>query len=93
MTTKTADSKGRITLGERFANRTVIVEEVDETEVRITLARVIPERELWLHENTQAKARVARGLEEASTRAFAEGAAAPDMDAARKLAERIGDED
>ena len=50
MTTKTTDSKGRLTLGERFANRTVIVEEIDETEVRITLARVVPERELWLQE-------------------------------------------
>lgn len=29
MTTKSTDSKGRITLGERFANRTVIVEEID----------------------------------------------------------------
>jgi hypothetical protein len=51
MSTKTTDSKGRLTLGERFANRTVIVEEIDETEVRITLARVVPEREMWLHGN------------------------------------------
>jgi hypothetical protein len=46
MTTKTTDSKGRLTLGERFAKRTVIVEEIDETGVRVTLARVVPEREL-----------------------------------------------
>ena len=54
MTTKTADSKGRVTLGERFANRTVIIEDIDETEVRVTLARVIPEREAWLYENDKA---------------------------------------
>lgn len=65
MTTKTIDSKGRLTLGERFANRTVIVEEIDDTEVRITLARVVPEREMWLHENPAASAAVNRGLAEA----------------------------
>jgi hypothetical protein len=42
MATRTTDSKGRLTLGERFANRTVVVEETDETEVRISLARVVP---------------------------------------------------
>ncbi|MCC6580716.1 MAG: hypothetical protein IT440_09760, partial [Phycisphaeraceae bacterium] len=56
MVTKTADAKGRITLDDKFANRTVIVEEIDETEVRITLARVVPEREAWLYENPKALA-------------------------------------
>ena len=65
MTTKTTDSKGRLTLGERFANRTVIVEEIDATAVRITLARVVPEREMWLHENRAASAAVSRGLADA----------------------------
>ena len=65
MTTKTTDNKGRLTLGERFANRTVIVEEIDDTEVRITLARVVPEREMWLHENRAASAAVSRGLADA----------------------------
>jgi hypothetical protein len=52
MTTKTVDSKGRISLGARFANQTVIIEEVDSTEIRVTLAQVIPQREVWLHKNT-----------------------------------------
>ena len=39
MTTRTADSKGRISLGSRFANQTVIVEDIDPTEVRVTLRR------------------------------------------------------
>jgi hypothetical protein len=37
-----ADSKGRITLGERFANRTVLVEAVGD-DLLIRLARVVPE--------------------------------------------------
>jgi hypothetical protein len=65
MTTKTADSKGRISLGSRFANQTVIVEDVDPTEVRVTLAQVIPQREVWLHRNDKAKASVLRGLAQA----------------------------
>lgn len=89
MTTKTTDSKGRLTLGERFANRTVIVEEIDETEVRITLARVVPERELWLHENRDAAAAVRSGL--ADARAGRLTAAAPDLAADAALAERLAD--
>ncbi|MBN2580890.1 MAG: hypothetical protein JXB10_18030 [Pirellulales bacterium] len=65
MTTKTADSKGRINLGSRYANRTVIIEPVDATEVRVILAEVLPQREVWLHKNPQAKASVLRGLAQA----------------------------
>jgi hypothetical protein len=65
MTTKVADSKGRVSLGSRFANQTVIVEEVDSTEVRVTLAQVVPQREIWLHKNATAKASVLRGLAQA----------------------------
>ena len=89
MVTKTTDSKGRLTLGERFANRTVIVEEIDETEVRITLARVVPERELWLHESREAAAAVQRGL--ADARAGRLTAPAPDLAADAGLVEGIGD--
>lgn len=89
MTTKCADSKGRIALGERFANRTVIVEDIDDTEVRITLARVIPEREAWLYANPKAKAAVVKGLTQARARRFAN---APDIAADAELARRIADE-
>lgn len=64
MTIKTADSKGRINFGARFANRTFIIEEVDATEVRIIAAQVIPEREMWLHKNEAAMASVQRGLQQ-----------------------------
>ena len=89
MQTKTTDSKGRITLGESFANRTVILEEVDDTEVRVTLARIIPEREAWLYENCEAKEAVSRGIDQAKQRHFAKG---PDLAADSKLADSIEDE-
>ncbi len=89
MTTKTADSKGRVTLGNRFANRTVIIEEVDETEVRVTMARVIPEREAWLYENAEALASVRRGVNQARQGKTTKG---PNLKAAAKLANQIPDE-
>jgi hypothetical protein len=47
------------------------VREVDETELVITLARVIPEREAWLYENDEAKRAVLAGIEEAGRKEFA----------------------
>ena len=90
MISKTTDNKGRVTLGERFANRTVIIEEVDETEVRITMARVIPERELWLHQNPKAKSTVLKGIKQAMTRKFA--GKTPKLDADAKLANQLQDD-
>ena len=89
MTTKTADGKGRVSLGSRFANQTVIVEEVDDTEVRITLAEVIPQREVWLHKNPKAKASVLRGLEQARSRETTKSP--PDLKADLGLAEQLDD--
>jgi hypothetical protein len=88
MSTKTTDSKGRVTLGERFANRTVLVEEIDATEVRITIARVVPEREMWLHENRAASAAVRRGLADAKAGRLTSG---PDLAADAALADRLRD--
>ena len=68
MTTKTADSKGRVALGAQFANKTVIIQQVDETEVRVIAAAVIPQRELWLHKNDAAMESVQRGLRQATDR-------------------------
>jgi hypothetical protein len=89
MVTKVADSKGRVTLGRRFANKTVIVRETDETEVVVTLARVVPAREAWLLENPKARRAVARGLGQAKARRFAKG---PNLAADARLADAI-DED
>jgi hypothetical protein len=46
---RTADNKGRIALP-GFANATLIIERIDETEYRIRKARVIPEKDLQFHE-------------------------------------------
>ena len=51
--TKTTDAKGRVTLPRGFANSTVIVEQVSDTELRIRKARVIPEDELRFAEETR----------------------------------------
>lgn len=88
-TSKQADSKGRITLGESFKNRTVLVEQRGD-EVVLRLARVIPEREAWLYDNEKALNTVRRGLKQAKARTFAKKA--PDLDAAKSLAERLRDE-
>jgi hypothetical protein len=91
MITKTTDSKGRISLGKRFANRTFIIEETGEMELRLQPARIIPEREAWLYDNKQAKASVLRGLEQAKTGRFSKSP--PDLDADQDLADDVMDEE
>jgi hypothetical protein len=86
--TKKTDSKGRLTLGEAFANRTVIVEERGN-EIVLHLARVIPEGEAWLYDNPTALAAVRRGLKQARSRALSDG---PDLAKAARLAEKLGDD-
>ena len=77
-TTKIADSKGRISLGSRFANRSVLIETIDENEVRIQLARVVPEREAWLLDHPAARESVAEGIQQAAAGHTTPG---PDLDA------------
>ena len=89
MAVKIADSKGRIALGPQFANKPVIIEEVDDTEVRVIAAEVVPKRELWLHRNIKARDSVHRGLGQAKARKFSDGP--PDLDADESLAESLGD--
>lgn len=87
MITRTVDAKGRINLGKRFANRTFIVTEINTTEVKLELARVIPEREAWLYKSDEARASVARGLAQAKARIFAQSP--PDLNADRTLIEKL----
>jgi len=86
---KRVDSKGRVTLGKHFANRTVLVLRTSENEVVVKLARVIPEDEAWLHENQEARTAVRRGIAEASAGNLAE---APDLDADSELAGALEDD-
>ncbi len=44
--TRSTDAKGRVCLPKAFANATVIIEQVNENELRIRKARVIPEDEI-----------------------------------------------
>ena len=52
--TYTTDEKARITLPKNFANSTVLVEQVSDTELRIRKARVIPEDDLPFVEEAMA---------------------------------------
>lgn len=52
METRSTDSKGRICLPKAFANSTVIIDQVSDTEVRIRKAVVIPEDEVRFYEES-----------------------------------------
>jgi len=88
--TRTADSKGRVTLDARFADRTVLVTPVNDAEVLVTLAQVIPEQEAWLYKNKKALASVRRGLAQAKARQFSKRP--PNLAADAKLADSIPDD-
>jgi len=79
MTTKTLDSKGRLTLGPAFANRLVIVDDSDETRIVITPATAVPSHEAWLYKNEAALKSVLLGLRQARSGEFA--SSPPDVDA------------
>jgi len=87
--TKNTDARGRITLGESFANRTMIVEERGD-EIVLRIARVIPEREAWLYENERALASVRRGLGQAKSGKFAKKG--PELGGAKALADQLRDD-
>jgi hypothetical protein len=48
--TRTTDPKARISLPRSFANATVIIEQISDTELRIRKAQVIPEDEIRFSE-------------------------------------------
>ena len=48
--TRSTDAKGRVSLPKAFANATVIIEQVNDNELRIRKARVIPEDEIRFSE-------------------------------------------
>jgi hypothetical protein len=89
METKTADSRGRVNLGKEFAGKTFVFEKIGETEMRLELARVIPERELWLYDNPKAKGAVLGALERLKEGRFA--ASTPDIDIEEPWMEELED--
>jgi hypothetical protein len=59
-----ADAKGRISLGIKYAGAFFL--EVEKNDVIILeKAAIIPERELWLYKNKDAKKSVLKGLKQA----------------------------
>ena len=48
--TRSTDAKGRVSLPKAFANATVIIEQLNENELRIRKARVVPVDELRFSE-------------------------------------------
>jgi len=88
ITTKYADSKGRITLGKGFANRVIQIEEL-ENGVILRPCRVIPEDESWLYDNKNALASVRNGLKQARAGEFVDG---PDLTQSKSLADELLDD-
>ena len=78
MTTRTVDPRGRLSLGKAFANRLVIIEELEGGVLQVIPAQAVPAPETWLHENREAFGAVAQGLGAARDGQFAEP---PDLDA------------
>ena len=88
MSVAQVDNKGRLVLGRKFAGKTVLLRDVDESTIEITMARVISEHEAWLLNNPEARRSVARGLDQARKGRFA---AAPDLEADKALADKLVD--
>jgi hypothetical protein len=53
--TRTTDKKARVSLPRSFANATVIIEQISETELRIRKAKVIPEDEIRFYEESTSR--------------------------------------
>jgi len=54
---KTIGASGQISLGKEYAGRPVLVEELEEGVWLIKTARIIPDSEMWMHEEP-AKSRI-----------------------------------
>ena len=63
---KTISAGGQISLGKKYAGRTVIIESPEEGVWVVKAATVIPDNERWLHE-PQAAADIQRALEWSSS--------------------------
>jgi hypothetical protein len=47
---KTIGSSGQLSFGKKYAGRTVSIEEMEKGVWSVRLAQVIPDNELWLHQ-------------------------------------------
>lgn len=62
MSIKTIGASGQISLGKEYAGRTVVIESPEEGVWLIRTAQVIPDDELWLHQEP-AQSKLAAGLD------------------------------
>ena len=53
--TRTTDSKARLVLPKSFANSTVIIEQISDTEIRVRRAKVVAEDDLPFEEECDIK--------------------------------------
>ena len=58
---KTIGSSGQISLGKQYAGRPVIVEEIEEGVWLVKTAKIIPDSEMWMHEEP-AKFRIDKAI-------------------------------
>ncbi len=89
MNTRTVDPRGRLSLGKGFANRLVIIEELEGGVLQVIPAQAVPAPEVWLHENREAFGAVSQGIQEARAGQFAEP---PNLDADTDWVDGEGDE-
>lgn len=58
---KTIGASGQISLGKEYAGRHVIIEEIEEGVWFIKIASIIPDNEMWIHEEP-VKSRIDRAI-------------------------------
>ena len=63
---KTIGSSGQLSLGKKYAGRTVVIDQREEGVWTIKTAQVIPDNERWLH-RPEVAALIDQGLEWAAT--------------------------
>lgn len=64
MKTYTTDASGRLCLGKEFANKMFSLH-VKHNNIELIPVQIVPEKEAWLYENSDALAAVKQGLKQA----------------------------
>ena len=59
---KTIGSSGQISLGKEYAGRAVIIEEIEDGVWLIKTAKIIPDSEMWMHEEP-AKSKIEKAVD------------------------------
>lgn len=90
METKKLDQKGRITLGQRYAGKTVLIDDSNPDCIKLIPVVHIPESEAWLYENELALNQVRQGLAQARQRNFAESS--PEVETHLEWLDEIDDD-